>query len=228
MKELDRMTGEIVDYDGQYITIRAAYSDTDTFIRRGYKTAEIVLEDSRQLSGRQRRSVYAMLRDIADWAGYEADEVKQIMKVDFWTNHLWQTADSLFSLSNAPMSVVAAFQKWLARFIVNNDVPTKKSMLEYVDDVADYTYSCLATKRCVCCGKKADLHHCEGSRVGMGRDRESIIHLGSMVLPLCREHHTEAHYAEKEFLVKWHLEPIEADKTICRLYGLKAEKARNK
>lgn len=223
MNVLERITGDIVDYDGAYITLRVPYNDTETFLRRGYKQAEVILEDARKLSGRQRRNVYAMLREIADWAGYDEAEVKDIMKVDFWLNHLWQTADTMFSLADAPMSVVAAFQSFIARFIVNNDVPTKVSMLNYVDDVADYVYACLAAKKCCVCGKRADLHHVD--RIGMGRNRDDVIHIGLKVLPLCREHHGEAHgMSDADFMAKYHLcDGIEADKTICRIYGLKGK-----
>ena len=219
---VDRCRGRIVEYDEMAgeIVLRVPYSDFPTLLRREYKEAIVSFVDSRPLSADQRKACWAMIGEISRWAGYDKDETKELMKLEF-IQSIADYGDELFSLSNAAMSVVAAFQKWLARFIVNNDVPTKKSMLDYVDDVADYTFSCIVNKRCVCCGKKADLHHCDGSRVGMGRDRGEIIHLGSMVLPLCREHHTECHYSEPEFLKKWHLEPIEADKTICKIYGLK-------
>ena len=190
--------------------------------RREYRDVEIRLIDSRPLSDRQRRCCYAMIREIADWAGDEASEVKEYLKTDFWAAELMDTADTMFSLSNAPMSIVAAFQRWLARFIVRNDVPCKKSLLSYVDDVDDYVYACLAGKKCAICGKHADLHHVDA--IGMGRDRDEIIHEGIPVLPLCREHHQEAHTMPlKEFLGKYHLNGgIPADKTICKLYRLKA------
>lgn len=219
---LEHLTGTITDYDGHTITIKVDFDDTDLFLKREFKTASVQLEDSRPLSGKQRRNVYAMIRDISVWSGYEPEEVKQILKLDFWANHMMQVSDSIFSLSNAPMSIVAAFQSWLARFIVNNDVPTKLPMLKYVDDVGDYIYACVAAKKCCVCGKRADLHHVD--RIGMGRDRTDVIHIGLRVLPLCREHHIEAHtMPDADFIGRYHLlnDGIEADKTICRIYGLK-------
>jgi hypothetical protein len=61
----------------------------------------------------------------------------------------------------------------------------------------------------------------------MGRNRDTIIHEGMEVLPLCREHHTEVHTIGRDsFMKKYHLgdHGIEADKTICRIYGLKRKK----
>ena len=222
MSVIDRVKARIVGYDEH--TGEAIIRAPADFIKMAHQEQrEVWIEfiDSRPLSDRQRRNVYAMIREIADWSGYLPDEVKSHLKRKFWYGELLETAD-IFSLSNASMSVVAAFQSWLARFIVANDVPTHKPMLEYIDDVQDYVYACLIHKKCPICGKAADLHHYEN--IGMGRNRDTIIHEGMEVLPLCREHHTEIHTIGRDtFMKKYHLSSggIIADKTICRIYGLK-------
>ena len=220
---IDRVRGRIVDYDERRgeILIRAPYADFPAMCRREYKEVDITLIDSRPLSAAQRRNCYAMIREIATWCGDTTDSMKEALKLDFWCGELLEMSDRLFSLSDAPMSVVAAFQKWLARFIVRNDVPTREPLLDYVDDVDDYVYACLVNKKCPICGKRADLHHV--TAIGMGRDRTEIIHEGLEVLPLCREHHTEIHTVGKaDFMARYHLNGgITADKTICRIYGLK-------
>lgn len=229
MEVIDRIRGRIVGYDektGEMI-IRAKYDNFARWDRREYKEVDIQLIDSRPLSDKQRRNCYAMIREIADWSGDTAEDIKEALKLDFWCGELLEMADTLFSLSNAPMSIVAAFQSWLARFIVRNDVPTKRPMLEYVDDIESYLYACTAAKKCPICGKRADLHHV--SAVGMGRDRTEIIHEGMEVMPLCREHHTEIHTIGRDtFMKKWHLPGgITADKTICRIYGLKKKRSKS-
>lgn len=225
-KANDECIGKIVGYDErrQVMTVEVPYSDFPTMLRREYKNVRVSMIDSRTLSDKQRRSSYAMLREIADWMGEDLAETKDYMKIRFLTNEMEMTADRMFSLGTAPMSVVAAFQSFLARFIVRYDVPTKKSMLDYVDNIDDYTYACLIHKKCVCCGGIADLHHMDA--VGMGRDRDSISHIGLRALPLCREHHTEFHKVGKvDFLKKYHLnEGIEIDKTIAKIYKLKVGK----
>lgn len=223
---IDKVRGRIVDYDERRgeVIIRAPYTDFPALCRREYKEVDITMIDSRPLSAAQRRNCYAMIREIATWCGDTPEAIKEALKLDFWCGELLQMSDRLFSLSDAPMSVVAAFQKWLARFIVRNEVPTRKSVLDYVDDVDDYVYACLVEKKCPICGKKADLHHIDA--VGMGRDRTEIIHEGLEVLPLCREHHTEMHTIGKgDFFNRYHLSNgIICDKTICRIYGLKRKK----
>ena len=222
----DIITGEIVNYDERrgVLTICAPYSDYPTLAKRKYKNVKVQLIDGRPLSSKQRRSCYAMITEIAEYMGEEKAEAKDFLKQRFMAAELEELGDAIFSLSDAPMSLVAAFQRFLARFIVRHDIPTRKPMLNYVDDIGDYIYSCLINKKCAICGKHADLHHVE--RVGMGRNREEIIHEGMECLPLCREHHTEAHtMPDAEFFEKYHLDGgIKLDKTLCRIYGLKVKK----
>lgn len=221
---IDHVKGKITGYDERrgVVHIEAPYADFVTMCRREYKEVEITMLDSRPLSDKQRKSCYAMLREIAVWSGYEPDEIKDMMKFNFIAS--LDEDMNQFSLSDAPMSLVAAFQTFLARFIVSHDVPTRRPMLDYVDDVQDYVYSCIINKKCPICGKKADLHHID--TVGMGRDRNEIIHEGLEVISLCWEHHKEIHRMGKaDFFKKYHLTGgIEADKTICRIYGLKRKK----
>ena len=226
MAVIDRVKGRIVGYDEKMgeALIRAPAN----FVKMAkQEQREVWIEyiDSRPLSAKQRRSCYAMIKEVSDWSGDTPEETKGVLKLDFWCGELLEIADTMFSLSNAPMSIVAAFQSWLARFIVRNDVPTRKPMLEYIDDVDDYVYACLINKKCPICGKKADIHHVEA--VGMGRNRDEIIHEGMEVLPLCREHHTEMHTTGMtDFCKKYHLNThgIPADRTICRIYKLKRSK----
>lgn len=224
MEVIDRVRGKITNYDERrnVVTIEVPYDNFTRMCHREYKEVEVQFIDSRPLSDKQRRSCYAMIREIADWSGDTTEATKEVLKLDFWCGELLEIADSMFSLSNAPMSIVAAFQRWLAQFIVRNDVPTKKPMLDYIDDVDDYVYACLINKKCPICGAKADLHHYES--IGMGRNRDTIIHEGMEVLPLCREHHTEVHTIGRDtFMEKYHLgkHGIVADKTICKIYKLK-------
>lgn len=223
---IDTAKGRIVGYDEKRgeLLIRAPYGDWPTMVKREYKECMVQLVDSRPLSDKQRRSCYALLREIADYTGQGLDPTKEWMKIKFMAEDLEQTADRIFSLSNAPMSLVCAFQRFIVRFILDWDIPCNFSLLDMVDDVQDYIYSCLMNKKCCICGQHTDLHHVE--RVGMGRNRDEIIHEGMEVLPLCREHHTEAHtMPDEEFFAKYHLPGgIQLDKTLCRIYKLKSRK----
>lgn len=223
---VDVVKGRIVGYDEKRgeLLIRAPYADLVTMTRREYKECLVQPVDSRRLSDKQRKACYALMGAIADYSGMSRDRTKELMKLKFLSENVEDLSEQIFSLSNAPMSLVCGFQRFLVQFILEWDIPTDFSLLEMVDDVSDYIYGCLVNKKCVVCGRPADLHHVE--RVGMGRNRDEIIHEGMEVLPLCREHHTEAHtMPDKDFFDKYHLPGgIVADKTICRIYGLKRRK----
>ena len=223
---VDTVKGRIVGYDERAgeLLIRAPYGDWVTMCKRAYKDCLVQPIDSRPLSDKQRRMVYALLREISEYTGQGLDSTKEWLKIKFITDDLEQTADKIFSLSNAPMSLVCAFQRYVIRFILEYDIPCSFPLLDYVDDVQDYIYACLIAKKCVVTGRPAQLHHVE--RVGMGRNREEIIHEGMEVLPLSAEMHGEAHTMPDEaFFDKYHLPGgIVADRTICRIYGLKTRR----
>ena len=189
---VDTIKGRIVDIDERGVmTIKATYPDWYTLTKREYSECLIQMIDGRPLSNKQRKSCYALIREIANYTGMGLDPTKEYMKLKFLTEDLQETADKIFSLSNAPMSLVCAFQRFLVRFILDWDIPCSFPLLDFVDDVSDYLYACLLNKKCCICGQPADLHHVD--HVGAGRDREEIIHEGMEALPVCRGHHTIAH-----------------------------------
>lgn len=219
---MDVVKGKIVDIDENgVVTIKCLYTDWFTLVKREYKECNIQMIDSRPLSDKQRRACYALIGEIADYVGEGKDRTKEYMKLKFLADDFGETADKIFSLSNAPMSLVCAFQKYLVSFILQWDILCHFPLLKFVDDIPDYVYSCLINRKCCVCGSRAELHHVD--RVGMGRNRDEIIHEGMEAMPLCRTHHAECHtMGQKEFDEKYHLEGgVPLDRTLCKIYGLK-------
>ena len=134
----ETVKGRIIDIgsDGTMI-IKAKYDDMFMLEKRGYKDVVIRLLDSRTLSDKQRNACYAMIREIAEYTGDDTEDFKLFIKTRFMLDELHSMADELFSMSNAPMSLICDFQRYLARFIVKHNIPTKVSVLKYVDDVSD-------------------------------------------------------------------------------------------
>lgn len=219
---IDVVKGRIVDIDEHgIVTIKCRYDDWRTLLRREYSECLVQMIDGRPLSDKQRRTCYKLLREISSFTGMGLDQTKEYMKIKFLAEDLEQTADQMFSLSNAPMSLVCAFQRFLVRFILDWDIPCSFPLLDFVDDVQDYIYGCLSSKKCCICGRPCDLHHVE--HVAAGRNRNEIIHEGMEVLPLCREHHTEVHaIGWLTFQKKHHLNGgVKLDKYLCKIYRLK-------
>lgn len=115
---IDIVKGKITDIDEHgIVTIKCRYDDWRTLLRRQYSECLVQMIDSRPLSDKQRRTCYKLLREISNYTGMGLDPTKEYMKLKFLVEDLEQTADQMFSLSNAPMSLVCAFQRFLVHFI---------------------------------------------------------------------------------------------------------------
>jgi hypothetical protein len=83
-------------------------------------------------------------------------------------------------------------------------------------------YACIMAKKCCICGENnAHLHHCEGSRIGAGNDRNKVHHLGREAMMLCEKHHAECHQDEYGFIERYHLQKVTLDEALCKRLKLK-------
>lgn len=217
--------GQIVDIDeGGIATIRATLPNLYHAIDRKYNSVEIILPDGRRITPLQRRKCYALIGEIAEYVdgirnAQTIAETKNLMKWEFVLARMESQERKLFSLSNCDETTAREFITYLIDFIIEQDIPTKVSLLEHCEDVGRYVYSSMVNKKCCICGKPADLHHVDA--IGMGNDRTEVIHIGREALPLCREHHTSLHsMGNKEFMKQYHLEPIKIDAKIAKIYKL--------
>lgn len=221
-----RLEGKIVDADAHYLTIRVPY--TPEYVRQDMNDAVVFLPDGRKHSIDQHGKVWALIGEIALWAGYKARESSQVnamLKRDFLLHRfdrLSAAAIKEFSMRDVDVSTASLYISWLVDFVLENNIPTKRPVTELCEDVQAAVYSAMIHKRCVICGQRADLHHVD--RVGMGNDRREICHIGMRALPLCREHHQEAHqHGDRVLVDKYHLEPVVIDEKIARAYRLGKE-----
>lgn len=106
-------------------------------------------------------------------------------------------------------------------FCLEHGVPTMRPLIGDCEDVNRYLYGCLYHRRCAVCGRDAETHHLDA--VGMGRDREHIVHVGLRAMALCRVHHDEVHKVGLRFYIKNHLHGIQLDKRLCDRLRLNTE-----
>lgn len=220
--------GLIVDLlkDGTAV-IKAKIPNIEQALRRGFLKVEIILWDGRRISPEQRRKCYALLGEIAEYTdgirtAEAVDEQKRLLKMEFMLKRMEATERRMFSLSDCDMSTAREFITYLIDFIIANDIPTRVPLIDNCDDIAAYMYACTMHRKCAVCGKAADIHHCEGSRIGAGVDRTKVHQLGREVLPLCRVHHTELHaMPESEFIAKYHLQKVKLDEPLCKRLKLR-------
>lgn len=218
-----RLDGEIVDADARFLTVRVPF--TPEYVRQDMKKATVFLHDGRKHSRDQHGKVFALIGEIAMWAGYKASETSEVnadMKRDFLLkrfDELSAAAIKSFSMSDGDVTTVSMYISHLIDFILEHNIPTKRSLTEMCEDIQAAVYSAMMHKRCIVCGKRADLHHVD--RVGMGANRKEICHIGMRALPLCREHHNEAHqHGDVALMNKYHLETVVIDERIAKKYRL--------
>lgn len=226
--------GFVSGYDGETLTIYVPFKDSDLLQQQGITECEVRLVDGRTITPAQRRKIFAMVRDIADWATLAKDKrqyQEELRRLQLL--YLIDTTDSeavrkqleyhycelldinLFSLSNCDVSTARDFISYLIDLAVEHNIPCRDSLLNRCEDIERYLYACVANRRCAICGKKADIHEVE--RVGMGRDRTKIHHLGQPVEPLCRQHHQEVdQVGQASFDKKYHLQAIRLDEFLCK------------
>ena len=224
----EHVVGFIVDLlkDGTAV-IKAKIPNIEQALRRGFLKVEIILWDGRRISPEQRRKCYALLGEIAEYTdgirtAETVDEQKRLLKMEFMLRRMEATERRMFSLADCDMSTAREFITYLIDFIIANDIPTRVPLIDNCDDIAAYMYACTMHRKCAVCGKAADIHHCEGSRIGAGVDRTKVHQLGREVLPLCRVHHTELHaMPESEFIAKYHLQKVKLDEPLCKRLKLR-------
>ena len=51
------MQGRIVAYDGAILTVKVPFCDTNQMIKKGIRTAQVMLEDGRHISSDQRKKI---------------------------------------------------------------------------------------------------------------------------------------------------------------------------
>ena len=159
----------------------------DMIRRKGLRYAELRFDDGRHISVEQRKKAYATIRDIADWAGYLPEEMKEHLKYE----HMIRTGDAYFSLSNCSMDTAREFINTILEFALENGVPLSEDALNRTDDIGRYLYYCIMHRKCAICGRDGEIHHEDA--IGMGNNRNRIDDSSYRKICLCREHHTAAH-----------------------------------
>lgn len=189
--------------------------------------ARVLWQDQEEITPVQRKKIFAIVRDIADSQLEDREWTRKTLTADFLRKNIDQLQLSALSLAitgNCDKGTASLFIDFLINVCMEYNVQTKEPLQEYADDLERYTYTALLHKRCLICGKKADLHHV--SAIGMGYNRETKPQLGALVMPLCRVHHTEYHtIGGTEFGEKYHVSPVPMDKKIAARYRITGKAA---
>ena len=107
------LTGEIVNYDGEYLTVKPSVPIARELMKKQSESVELRLNDNRSISAEQRKKIFALIRDISSWNGDVPEYIRACMQFDFRIkNELGP-----FSLSNCDMTTAKEFINYLIDFI---------------------------------------------------------------------------------------------------------------
>lgn len=207
-------TAKIVGYDGRLLTLAPEDSVTRELLQKECREVELRLDDGRSITAVQRKKIFALVREISDWSGHDPEYIRERMTWDF------RSIDGRpdFSLSDVDRTTAREFIDYLIGFCFQWGVPTRDSLLSRTEDIGRYLYLCLEHRKCAICNARAQVHHVD--RIGMGRDREEVVHVGLKAIALCPRHHEQAHKEEAEMFEKWHIYGIPLDEYLCRTLSL--------
>lgn len=172
----------------------------------------IQLDDGRRISAKQRKLIYALFKDISLYTGYEVEELKELLKIDFMIDK----DRDYFGLSDVEIEVATEFIEYILEFMFAFDVPINKKVVVLAREVNNFLYLCLIHRKCAVCGYHADIHHHE-NLVGMGMDRAKHNHEDSRYIALCRVHHNECHnIGHKTFEDKYKITAIKLNEAAIK------------
>lgn len=213
-------TAKILRMTDNQLVVAPTENITREINQKHIRTVELRLDDGRTISAEQRKKIFALIRDIALWNGDEPQCLRPFLTWDFCCRY----GIDFFSLSDVDMTTAREFLSYLIDFCFNHNVPTKDTLLNETDDIGKYLYQCLWYRKCAVCNKPAEVHHVD--HVGMGRNRNTIVHVGMKAIALCRQHHEEAEYRGEEFYKENFVYGIKLDKALCEKLKLNTKPRR--
>ncbi|WP_145232664.1 putative HNHc nuclease [Staphylococcus arlettae] len=162
---------------------------------------DVIVSDPYKITDKQRRKVFAMVRDIFNHYGQPMDYLRYMFQKQLEFLHGYEP----ISLSNCSRRQASELIELILDFVFTHDIPMNKATSDLMSNDKYFIYKSTINRICVICGaKNADLAHYQA--VGRGRNRNKMDHYGNKVLALCRNHHTEQHQiGMNTFNSKYHL-----------------------
>lgn len=149
---------------------------------------EVIVNDPYRISGKQRRKIFAMVRDIYEYYGQPMDYLRYMFQkqLEFLNGY------EPISLSNCKRRQASELIQLILDFIFDNNIPMRIATSTLMTNDKYFLYKSTINRKCVICGApNSDLAHFQA--VGRGRNRNKINHYGNKVLALCRKHHNQQH-----------------------------------
>ena len=196
-------------------------SKLQTYLQ-GKKTASTVyVDDFRHITTEQNKKVHAMIGDMANWTGYSPAEMEELLKY-FYVS---KTGEPVPSFADCSVETANRFINMELDIAFAEDIPFKTKTWDSIKVDYRLTLMCIKHRRCIICGKHADIHHT--TPVG-SRSRRITDHRKLKMLPLCRHHHQIAENTPTlEFAQKYQVKGVKVPEDILISLGIMTRKQMN-
>lgn len=165
---------------------------------------EMEIIDSKKITDKQRRKIFALCNDIEQHTGQPRDYMREMFTdyLSFMNGYL------NVSLSDCSRKVAGELIDLIIMWVFENNIPLNYKTSDMLKNDRTFLYMSTINRTCVICGtQNSDIAH--RYTVGAGRNRNEIDHYGNEVLALCRKHHASQHqmgidsFNEKYHLDEW-------------------------
>jgi len=107
------------------------------------------IEIMNQITPDQRKKIYAIIKDIAEYSGEDTESQKQTMKLAY----CGVREIEIFSLSDCKAEVAGDFINWLIEFCFEHDVPLSENPTTGNSDIEAIIRMCIKKQKCCVCSE---------------------------------------------------------------------------
>ncbi|OIS56056.1 hypothetical protein A4A32_01745 [Staphylococcus equorum] len=162
---------------------------------------DVIVNDPYKITDKQRRKIFALMNDIEAHTGQPQDYMRNVFQEYVRVLYAYENR---ISLADCSRKVAGQIIDIAIEWIFENDIPLRYKTSDLIKNDRTFLYMATINRKCVICGKHAELAHYQA--VGRGRNRRKIEHFGNKVLALCHSHHQEQHTIGMDsFNSKYHL-----------------------
>lgn len=191
--------------NGRYSVVLEGVDLTDDallLLDNGYPLdVNVEIQDGKRITVKQRKKIFALVNDIEAHTGNPRDWLREMFQdyVTFLNGY-----SKRLSLSDCSRKQAGELIDVILEWVFVNDIPLNYKTSDLMKQDQTFLYLATVHRKCVICGKHAELAHYHA--VGRGRNRRKIDHTDNKVLALCSNHHREQHdMGMDSFNAKYHL-----------------------
>ncbi len=191
--------------NGRYSVVVEGVDLTDDallLLDNGYPLdVNVEIQDGKRITVKQRKKIFALVNDIEAHTGNPREWIREMFQdyVTFLNGY-----SERFSLSDCTRKQAGELIDVILEWVFVNDIPLNYKTSDLMKQDQTFLYLATVHRKCVICGKHAELAHYHA--VGRGRNRRKIDHTDNKVLALCHSHHREQHdMGMDSFNAKYHL-----------------------